>query len=491
MPLTRKQQILAKLEVSEGTQIAVAAADATLVFNPSISDEQQRSDRIPASPALGRRPDQVGAGSRSLSFEADFAGSGGTGEPDWSKFVKSCGFAQGTAIRKFVCTSAGSGTWQIGEKVYESGQEATNYGICVNNFDQPASSGTLYVLWIVGTGTKTGGGTNISLVGKNSAAALTTTADSTLDASGHSFTATSKKQVAITVPATSTGSWEGSGANPTITAEVTTLLITRAGVTVGACRAMVDNTAGNDWVTFYAAMQFGDIAVSDVLTTPAAETATVSAVSQAFTPSLTFRHNLDGYARDIFGARGNFVLSGEAGGPMKFAFDFQGSLGAHADLGFASGAMLSPTLPPQLLGATFGIGVSAVVEAVPLRSVEIDPGNAVSMRPDAEATGGWRSAEITDRDPTITLSTDQTGVGALDWRGFKDSGIGIRFGLRLGSAAGNILHVLAPDCQITEVSDEDADGVAGLSVTLKPRMWDDGTITEEGDNDLFIAVTGG
>ena len=351
--------------------------------------------------------------------------------------------------------------------MYLSGSEATEYGIALNNL---ATAGTLYVAWLVGSA---GTGT---ILGKRSGATSTALAIAATD--DYYYRPTSLKTINIT-----TGAWSG---GPTGLVAGAVLTVLRSSVRVGSVQVKVVNSSTDLDV----AVQYGDVMNGDTLVTAVAETATVSAAPTALrTPSLTMRHNLDGLARDLVGARGNATLEGEAGGPLRWGFTFDGVQDTEADIDFTTGAGLMANLPPRLLGATFAVGIASANIQMPLRSFSVDLGNSVALRPDATASKGDHHAEITDRDPTITIGTDLTGATNVNWVGLRDGGTIIRVGLRVGSTSGNVMVVVGTHCQVEEISDEDSDGIAGQTITIKPRFLDDGTVVEEGDNELIFAQT--
>ena len=70
----------------------------------------------------------------------------------------------------------------------------------------------------------------------------------------------------------------------------------------------------------------------------------------------------------------------------------------------------------------------------------------------------------------------------MDWEALRDAGTLVRVGFLLGDTAGNMVSVVAPRCQVTEVSLSDSDGIAVFDVTLRPRR-----IAESGDDEVFIS----
>jgi len=475
MPLTRRQQIAVKREVAEGQKDGgFTGANALLVFDPQISDALSRNERVPASPSIGRTSDTLGRSARQFTCTMDFNGTTDVtvpiaGAPSWGQMVEASGLLE-YDVKRYALTSV-TGTYQIGEKVYLSGSEDSEYGLALDNL---TGDGNLLIVWLKGAA---GTGT---LVGKSSGASGTAGASAAVN-HGFAYVPTSNKRLNVT-----TGAWSG---GPTLTVGQALAILDSTTLAVkGSCRVDVNN---GSFLDMDVSVAHGRLENGDILATAAAETATVSAKPTSIaTPSLSIRSNKDGLYRDLLGCRGSFTLSGEAGAPLQFAFTMDGLLDPfHGDSAFLTGGAVSQVLPERLLGAKFHIGVGAVTVELPLRGIEFDSGNSVNMRPDARETSGDHHAELTDRDPSLVVNTDQIPKTAFDALGMRNNGTPVRFGLRYGTGIGRRLVIAAPQCQITEVGDEDGDGVAGFALTLMPRFLDDGVVTEEGDNEFVIAVT--
>jgi len=469
--LTRKQQMLIGVEGAEGVAATLTATDAVRVYDPAITDGAERSERVLASASLGRQNDQPISFMRQVTFGSELYGGLGSA-PDWAKLIRAAGYTQ-VRTQSYALTSI-SGPFQLGEKVYLSGSEDTEYGIALNT-TAASGSDTLYVLWLVGSA---GSGT---VTGKSSSATGTAAGGASNDEWG--FHPESEKRVTITT----TSTWSG---GPTIAAGVV-LLVTRGGLVVGSVRAISDN--GSTWEDFNGAVQFGNVQDGDILISPAAETATVDGDPDAaalLVPSLTQWHNIDGFQRRLRGSRGTFEISGDSGQPLRLQWTFDGVEDSHYDTPLVSlTAALPTTLPPKMVAAQCVIGIGSQSIVVPLRSIGVNAGNQLTPRPDANQAGAYHHVDIADRVPTISLGTDRVGKAALDWEGLKSGGGSVRFGLRYGTTSGNKIVIAAPQCQVISAVDSDQSGIGGLDVTLNPRFLLDGTVLEEGDNELVIAIT--
>jgi hypothetical protein len=251
---------------------------------------------------------------------------------------------------------------------------------------------------------------------------------------------------------------------------------------VGALQAIFDN--GATWESFQATLLFGDIDddPGDTLRSAGNGTATVDTggVFQLRTPSLTIRHNLDGRRRDLLGARGDFTLEGEVGQPMQFAWTFSGDLGPALDALPITTTGLSTIRPPRLLGAFCMYGLGADLLRIPTKRVSFANGATINPNLDANRAGGATGSNVTDRDMSFTVTVDNI-LGAFDWEAARDAGTVVRLAFMLGTAKGNILTLVAPICQVTEIAFSDSDGVSTFDVTARPRR-----IQESGDDEVYI-----
>ncbi|MBU1109969.1 MAG: hypothetical protein KKB51_25030, partial [Candidatus Riflebacteria bacterium] len=137
-----------------------------------------------------------------------------------------------------------------------------------------------------------------------------------------------------------------------------------------------------------------------------ATSATYLPASASIIAATVGRH-IDGKLHRIWGARGNFQLLMEVGKAGIFSFDFLG-----ADFDEADAALLEPTFnavkPPTLQSASLTIDSYAAT----VSRVAIDFGNVLSLRPDANAISGHKSAVITNRRPTISFDPEDVLVAA-------------------------------------------------------------------------------
>ena len=148
MPLlSRKQQIAAEIESTEGTAEVLAAADAGFnTFDVQFTPDIQQIERNPNRATIGNLPSIAGVRLGSVRFRTELVGSGNGAAPTppFDKLLRGCGF-QKIAAAERMALSAISGTFLPGEQVADgantapciignSGEDALYIGSSVGSF---------------------------------------------------------------------------------------------------------------------------------------------------------------------------------------------------------------------------------------------------------------------------------------------------------------------------------------------------------------------
>ena len=97
MGLTRKRQVGALIETTEGTlNTPTLAADfSNLIYEPSVEDDYRMFERDPARADLSNLEAIVGIRMRSFRVRTEIRGSGAVGTaPKWGVLLRGCGFRQ-------------------------------------------------------------------------------------------------------------------------------------------------------------------------------------------------------------------------------------------------------------------------------------------------------------------------------------------------------------------------------------------------------------
>lgn len=476
MPIRRKHQIAAKLETSEGSDpwgagVAPSASDVLTVYEPDVQDAVELTERQVAGASLSRGFDTVGTQTRTVTFRSDLVGNvtGATDDdkrnavPPFDALLRASGFDAVSLTR--VAGTVSAGPFYIGERIGSanwSGGTPANWGYAANAGD----GGELFVIPIAGTISAA-----TDVYGEQSGASILA---GTIDATGGvGYVPDSQKTVLVGV-----GAWS-SGA-PSV-GDVLRILDGTTGELKGSCQVVALGAP------LTLAIFYGSIDAADDLETPTGSTAAVSTVVAGASPSLAIFSNLDSLERRTLGARGDFSLSAEVGNVFEFSWTFNGSAVAPTDSIQISGVSLDALQGPRFQGATLGIGYDRdgagdfFDTCLPVKSVELAPGNSIENRRAPCSTTGLQGASLIDRDPTLSIDVEQVGVGAFDWIGALTGATPVRFGLVIGTEVGNRVGIVIPNGQVTEVSDGEADGLAIHSVTIKARR-----VREAGDDELAI-----
>lgn len=471
MPITRKQQLLAKLETTEGGGASFTGSDAIQVYDPSLSDTVDTVDRVPAGPTLSRDFTPIGRKTREITFTSDFRGSGTPATaPEWGKLITACGWKKNdntndVAVVELTCgtVSSGDGGFHLGEQVSQSA--GSIYGVIVGMMRSGApiqkadtSGDVLVVMQLVGTFTAA------ATVGSSSAASSSVTSPTAVT-DRHAYIPTSEKVIQVDV-----ASWSSAPS-----AGDTWRVENSGGDLVGSVQFISISGTTADVVLLW-----GAVANTDTLT-DGTETGVVDQVpTMTRTPSIAMRHNLDGRNRGLLGARGTFSCEGSVGEPMTFSWQFTGDVGADTDAQPITTSGLSTVRAPRLLGAICMYGEGANQRTLQTKSINFDNGGTVSPNLDANSAGGATGANVTDRDPTLSVQVDNTN-STMDWEALRDAGSVVRAAFLLGTTEGNMVAIVVPNCQVTEVALGDADGVSVMDVTLRPRR-----IAESGDDEMYF-----
>jgi len=148
MPLlSRKQQIAAKVEGTEGTAESLAAADAAFnTFDVQFTPDIQQIERNPNRSTIGNLPSIAGVRLGSVRFRTELVGSGNGADntPPFATLMKGCGFQENTADTVIVVSSA-DGTFLPGEVITGASVSAT---VVVGNVE---SDTVVYTTTPVGT----------------------------------------------------------------------------------------------------------------------------------------------------------------------------------------------------------------------------------------------------------------------------------------------------------------------------------------------------
>lgn len=213
------------------------------------------------------------------------------------------------------------------------------------------------------------------------------------------------------------------------------------------------------------------------VSTPGSEKVTYKPASSGI-PSLTLGLYTDGVIKKLSGARGTVKFMAVNGEQLFAEFDFLGAYIAPTD-----GAILSPTylslLPPVLQNAQFTVGAYSPV----FKSIEIDMGNKLAPREDANSATGYKSFMLSDRDPRGKFDPEMVTVATHDWYGRWKAGTTGALSLgAIGSAQYNRVKVTAPKLAYAKVQEGDREGLELANTDFQLAM-------NTGDDEIVIEFT--
>jgi hypothetical protein len=187
---------------------------------------------------------------------------------------------------------------------------------------------------------------------------------------------------------------------------------------------------------------------------------------------------MDGVRHLIAGARGTLSFGGAVGEGCMMNCTFTGVQDAVTDT-----AIITPTyqssVPVPMMGMTFTIhGVATAF----CQAFSVDLGMTVVPRQDFVKTSGYASVILGDRVPVCNFVIEKPLVASKDWYGIWAAGTEAAVSLVLGSTAGNIITIGMPKFQITNITEQDDNGRAMLSIDGKLNL-------STGDDELTIALT--
>lgn len=186
----------------------------------------------------------------------------------------------------------------------------------------------------------------------------------------------------------------------------------------------------------------------------------------------------DGKQYLVHGASGNLKITLVAATFVLLEFSFMGLYNTPTDV-----ALLAPTYP-TVVEPVFKDGALTILGfATPKAgTITLDLGNKIALRPSPNGPTGYFTAQITDREPVITIDPEEELAATKNW--WNEFILGTTGSIDTGSfpstgAQYNKFQITAPKCQYTKGSQSDRDGIAVTSLDVQPRA------NTDGGNDAF------
>lgn len=192
----------------------------------------------------------------------------------------------------------------------------------------------------------------------------------------------------------------------------------------------------------------------------------------------------DGKIYKIHGAVGNAVLTFNVGEPALAEFEFTGVYNAPID-----GALLVPVYPvavePAFLSASLSIIGSFTTAKI--RSLKLDFGNEIVMRPNPNAATGLFTAQIVRRRPVGSLDPEEVLAATNNfWTQWLNGTLGaITTGVfPSGGTNYNQFSLTIPNAGYTKVGLADRDGISNAPLDFEARAN-----TDAGDDEWELIQT--
>jgi hypothetical protein len=210
----------------------------------------------------------------------------------------------------------------------------------------------------------------------------------------------------------------------------------------------------------------------------------VAVTSVTYTPasssiiSITLGWYVDGKKFILAGARGTWKMDLKAGEPGVIHFEFLGTAIEDSDTALLSGVSYQTTNPPAFMSASFTLAAYAGI----IESMSIDMGNALYLRPSANAAQGFISTVITGREPKLTINPEDVLVATKDWWAIWEAGTLSALSAVVGATAGNICTITAPKVQIGKMKPAERDGIVVQEMECELSR-------NSGDDEISLALT--
>ena len=190
----------------------------------------------------------------------------------------------------------------------------------------------------------------------------------------------------------------------------------------------------------------------------------------------------DGLKKTLAGAMGTFRFVCPSGRKAYIEWEFQGVWQAVVDATILAGASLPTDTTVRYASATTTFaGTSLCVE-----QITFDAGNNIIMRECATTDGGYISALITDRYPTITANPEATLVATDnpygDWLAGTQGALSVALDGPAPVSTTSTITLSAPKAQIETIAEGDRDMMLIDDITWRCQK-------NGGTNDQELSIT--
>ncbi len=188
---------------------------------------------------------------------------------------------------------------------------------------------------------------------------------------------------------------------------------------------------------------------------------------QSDIPSQTMAFFNDGIRYLIRGARATIKLVHTLGEPIMLEIEFKGVYVDTIDAALLSPVSLDDLIPAKFLDANLAVDDGSGAFTPIFGKLDIDFGNTLTPREDANDPSGYLSIIITKRDMVGEFDPELALIATHDYMGNLEDDTLITFTETIGDTAGNIMDITAPAIQYRDLSQNDKDGLAAQTIALQ------------------------
>jgi hypothetical protein len=172
----------------------------------------------------------------------------------------------------------------------------------------------------------------------------------------------------------------------------------------------------------------------------------------------------------VTGCRGTFKLSGKVNEIAKLMFEFTGIYNGPVDAALPS-PIYPSVVPPIFRAAAFSLDAYAAV----ISALEIDLGNAIAKRMDANADSGILEYFVSDRKVSGSIDPEVPTLATKDYWAILMAGTQTALTATVGNVAGNRCVITAPKVSISDLKYADREQILtyAMPLSFNPNAGDD------------------
>jgi len=192
-------------------------------------------------------------------------------------------------------------------------------------------------------------------------------------------------------------------------------------------------------------------------------------VSESF-DSVTLYAYFDGLLHKMTGCVGTVNVEAVGGDYGIFNFDFTGNYVDPVDAAMPTNPTYESTSPQQVESSALTLNNSATLIA---SRFSIDLANQVDLREDVNQQDSYAGARISGRQPTVSFDPEMVLEATFDFWAKMKAGTSMPFSARVGTTKGNIIRLVCPATQLTNIAYQNRNNTRVYDVTLNASGEDD------------------